>query len=82
LRAPRPGGGSAIGPGDEEEREYYRLDRAETAAALAILCYRPQSLDECAVRARYILNLKTILDALPTEHDFVDMFLMSFLPDA
>jgi hypothetical protein len=67
----------------QARRDYDRLDRAETAAALAILTYRPQSLSECAARARYILHSRTILEALYTENDFVDVYLKSFLlPDA
>ena len=45
---------------------YDRLDRAETAAAVAILAYRPRSLEECTVRARYILETRTILEVAPS----------------
>ena len=59
---------------------YDRLDRAETAAAVAILAYRPRSLEECTVRARYILETRTILETLYTEDDFVNLLLKSHLP--
>jgi hypothetical protein len=59
---------------------YDRLDRAETAAAVTLLAYRPRSLAECTVRARYILETPTILEALYTENDFVDLLLKSHLP--
>src|SRR5262245_44665469 len=75
--------GSEIEPDDDEEREYDRLDRAETLRRRwQILSHRPQSLEECGLRARYVLQAKTILDALHTDPDFLDIFLKSFLPDA